>query len=92
MPEHEAGLASGILNTSQQVGGAIGLAVLSAIAAAVTLGATTSSIEAAQATLDGYKMAFMVAGIFVLFGLFIALVMIEGRKGKPNQAAQASMH
>lgn len=92
VPEHEAGLASGILNTSQQVGGAIGLAVLSAIAAAVTLGATTSSIEAAQATLDGYKMAFMVAGIFVLFGLFIALVMIKGRKGKPNQAAQASMH
>ena len=61
-----SGLASGLLNTTQQVGGALGLAVLTSLAAARTAGATRSGGSTAAALTDGYRLGFAVgAGIVV---------------------------
>jgi EmrB/QacA subfamily drug resistance transporter len=92
VPAEESGLASGILNTSQQVGGALGLSILSAVATIAASGALEGGQATDQATLDGYTAAFSVAGFFILFGLAIAILVIKTKPGKPNQAGQVSLH
>jgi hypothetical protein len=66
----DAGLASGLFNTSQQVGGALGLAVLSSVAATRT--AHMHGVSHATALVDGFKLSFLVgAGLMLLGGLVI---------------------
>jgi len=74
----DAGLASGILNTSQQVGGALGLAILSTLAASRTAHllnpGVTSVAERASALTRGYHVAFAVGAVFLaLAGIVLAL-------------------
>ncbi len=72
----EAGLASGLVNTSRLVGGALGLAILAAIATARTnsdLHHTGASTEALHAALTGgFQLAFAVAAAFAFVGLAVA--------------------
>jgi EmrB/QacA subfamily drug resistance transporter len=78
--EHEdAGLASGIFNTSQQIGGALGLAILSTLAASRTASLTADGIARPEALTRGYHVAFAVGAAFLAAGLVVLLVGIRKR-------------
>jgi EmrB/QacA subfamily drug resistance transporter len=67
--EHQAGLASGLLNTSQQLGGAIGIALASSVAAGRTQALLHGGDAAPQALTGGFQRAFWVLGAIALLAL-----------------------
>ncbi|MFE5814471.1 MFS transporter [Streptomyces sp. NPDC056479] len=79
--EEDAGLASGLFNTTQVVGGSLGLAVLSVLAASRTEGLLDEGAAAVAATAEGYQLAFRVAtGIAVgALGLAAAVLRAPAR-------------
>jgi EmrB/QacA subfamily drug resistance transporter len=70
VPAAQSGVASGLLNTSRLMGGALGLAVLSTIASSHTRAET--GVAAARALTDGFDLAFIVAVGFALVGALVA--------------------
>lgn len=68
VPGGESGLAGGLVNTSQQIGGALGLAILSALAAARTASLTRAGVSAPDALTAGFSWLFIGAAIFALAG------------------------
>ena len=64
----EAGLASGLINTSQQIGGALGLAILTTVATTRTSNLLDSGGSQPQALVSGFSLAFWVAAGFALAG------------------------
>jgi EmrB/QacA subfamily drug resistance transporter len=78
--QEEAGLASGLVNTSYQVGSAIGLAIVVALAIFRTSTLTSSGEVAAVAMNGGFQTAFIVAGIIGLLATVIAALAIRNPK------------
>lgn len=73
----EAGLASGLINTSQQIGGAIGIAALSTIATSRTEEAIGSGAALSTALVDGFSSAFLVGAFIAAVGIISVLVLIR---------------
>jgi EmrB/QacA subfamily drug resistance transporter len=87
--ERESGLASGLINTAQQVGGALGLAVLATIANTRTdnlmADAGGNPAELPHALTEGFQAAFLTGAGFALLGLVLSLVLIRGRDSRAYQ-------
>ncbi len=73
----EAGLASGLINTAQQVGGALGLAILSTIAFDRSDALRADGTQPLQALTEGFQTAFLVGAGFALVGVIIAVLAIR---------------
>lgn len=75
-----AGLASGLINTSQMMGGALGLALLTGISASAGRG----DLDPLVNLVKGYSTAFLTGVGFILFALVLAVVVIRSRDGRDN--------
>ena len=82
----EAGLASGLINTSQQIGGAVGIAILSTVAVSRTNDALASGTAVPFALTDGYTAAFWVGAAIAFAGVLVSIFLVRGRDLRPQEA------
>ena len=81
---HEAGLASGLINTSQQVGGALGLAILAAVANSRTDSVVEAGSPLPVALTEGFQTALLVGAGFAILGALLAYLFVDGREVEEN--------
>jgi EmrB/QacA subfamily drug resistance transporter len=87
VPPHESGLASGLITTSQQMGGALGLAVLSSIAASVTV--SSVRLSRVGALVHGFDRALLAAVAFMLFAIAVTIIVIRQVRRSTDDKPQA---
>ena len=81
----EAGLASGLINTSQQIGGAVGIALLSTIAFSTSDDKIAGGTAVPVALTDGFVNAFWAGAVIAFAGVLVSIFMVRGRDLRPQE-------
>jgi EmrB/QacA subfamily drug resistance transporter len=89
VPPNQAGIAAAIMNSSQQVAGALGLAIFSAVASARTTHLLSIGTPVAQAATSGYRHALVTGAVFAATAALIALATNNSRED-PQEAQLAA--
>ncbi len=85
----DCGLASGLLNTTQQIGGALGLAILSTVAAHRTTSALHDGSAQPAALTHGFTGAFFVSAVLIAVGAVLSIALLPGRRHeRPHEHVQ----
>jgi EmrB/QacA subfamily drug resistance transporter len=87
----DSGLASGLLNTTQQVGGSLGLAILSSVSTSRTTSALDGGSALPVALTHGFKGAFLVAAVLCAVGVVLALALLPSRPREAEDEATATL-
>src|SRR5204863_485682 len=88
--EDDSGLASGLVNTTQQIGPAFGLAVLATLAAARTASMLSHGQGEPVALVGGYRLAFGVGAALVVAALAVATLVLKQREDRHNFGLRAA--
>jgi predicted MFS family arabinose efflux permease len=89
VPADKSGLAAALLNASQQVGGALGLAIFSALATSRTTDRLVSHTSPAEALTSGFQRALLASSLFLLAAAFVALRITNTRGEEERTEAEA---
>ncbi len=89
VPQAQAGLASGLLNTSQQIGGALGVAIITAVATAHTDDLLAVGDPRPHALTEGFQRGFLVGVVFAAVGVIVALLVIRAERAPAREPVPA---
>ena len=87
--DDQAGLASGLINTSQQIGGAVGVALLATVFTSRTADQIQAGVAQDVAYTDGLSRAFLVGALMTVIGFVAAVVLIRQQRSDAADAPAA---
>jgi EmrB/QacA subfamily drug resistance transporter len=87
----DAGLASGLVNTTMQVGGALGIAVLATLSSSRTDSLRAAGADAAHALTGGYHLAFTVSAVLVAVGAVVSATLLQRESRAREEANEVAL-